>query len=211
MHLISLTNTELKKLLYAYCVVTLALSLLFLLTRIVGDGSLNFSNLWRVFTTSLTISTFGLGLFSKMTWKFEWLSRLLAKPIAHGVWFGVLNTNYNGMPRAIEIAFVIRQTFMSLSIESFTQDQEGESKIEALIQNPKTQATRVCYIFELKREYGGENKFTTGAGDLKLIEAGKKLKGTYWTNSPTNGDIELTLVSRECSGIDCFSEAKKLV
>lgn len=145
-----------------------------------------------------------------MTWKSERLARWLCRPIVHGVWRVTLNTVYKGESRSIEIAFVIRQTFMSLSIKSFTQDQEGESKIEALIRNSKTQATRVCYIFELKRQYKGENKLTTGAGDLKLIEAGKKLKGNYWTNSPNDGDIELTLLSRECSGVDCFSAVNNL-
>src|SRR5690606_19683325 len=126
------------------------------------SGNLNLGSLWRSFTTGITISTFGLGLFANMTWKSELLARLLGKPIVHGVWRGTLNTNYNGERRPIEIAFVIRQAFMSLSIESFTQEQDGESKIEALIQNSKTQSTRVCYIFELKRQYKGENKLTTG-------------------------------------------------
>lgn len=210
MKLISLTISELKSLFYAYCIITAVLCLIIYLTPLFWGGNLNLSGFWRAFTTSLTISTFSLGLFANMTWKSERLAKLLGRPIVHGVWRGKLNTNYKGQQRAIEIAFVIRQTFMSLSIESFTQDQEGESKIEALIRNSKTQATRVCYIFELKRQYNGENKLTTGAGDLKLIEAGKKLKGNYWTNSPTDGDLELILISRECSGIDCFSAAKSL-
>lgn len=210
MKLVSLTVTELKSLFYAYCIITAAVCLFIFITPVFWGAELNISGLWRAFTTSLTISTFGLGFFANMTWKSERLAKWLGRPIVHGVWRGRLNTVYKGESRSIEIAFVIRQTFMSLSIESFTQDQEGESKIEALIRNSKTQATRVCYIFELKRQYKGENRLTTGAGDLKLIEAGKKLKGNYWTNSPTDGDIELTLISRECSGVDCFSAVNNL-
>lgn len=210
MNLVSLTIEELKRLFYAYCIITAVLCLVIFLIPIAWNGDLNLSSLWRAFSASITFSTFGLGLFANMTWKSERLAKWLGKPIVHGVWRGTLNTNYKGTHRPIEIAFVIKQTFMSLSIESFTQDQDGESKIEALIQNSKTQSTRVCYMFELKRQYKGENKLTTGAGDLKLIEAGKKLKGNYWTNSPTDGDLELSLVSRECSGVDCFSAAKSL-
>ena len=210
MNLVSLTIEELKRLLYAYCIITVVICAIIFIIPILWNGSLTLYGLWRAFTTSITITTIVFGLFSKMKWNSEGLSKWLGKPIVHGVWLGTLNTNYKGRNHPIEIAFVIKQTFMSLSIESFTEYQDGESKIEALIQNSKTQSTRVCYIFELKRLYNGEKKLTTGAGDLKLIEAGKKLKGNYWTNSPTDGDIELSLVSRECSGIDCFSAAKSL-
>lgn len=130
----------------------------------------------------------------------------------HGLWRGSLSTNYIGpdgqSKPPIEIAFIIKQTYLSLSIESFTRGQEGESKVEALLQNNKTDTTKVCYIFELRRQYKGENKLTMGAGELKLLNMGTRLKGHYWTNSPTQGDLELELITRDCADVDCFDMAE---
>jgi hypothetical protein len=65
---------------------------------------------------------------------------------------------------------------------------------------PSTCAT--LYRFQIMRE--NERKQTTGAGELKLIENGTKLKGHYLTDSPTQGSAELALVQREVDGIDTF-------
>jgi hypothetical protein len=135
------------------------------------------------------------------------------QPIVHGVWFGELHTNFkddNGdAMRPIKIYFAIKQTYLTLAIESFTQSQDGESSVEALLQNTKTQLTRLSYIFELRRQYPGENKLTAGSGELKLVDAGTRLKGHYWTNSPTQGILDLRLVSRHCESVHSYEDAMK--
>jgi|TARA_B110000211_G_scaffold49495_1_gene53995 hypothetical protein len=64
------------------------------------------------------------------------------------------------------------------------------------------------YEFYIRKP--NERKLTTGAAELKLIESGKRLKGHYMTNSPTQGFADLSLVQRSCDGIDTFSAVKKL-
>jgi hypothetical protein len=113
-------------------------------------------------------------------------------------------------PLEIPIIFVIRQTYLTLSIESFTRSQEGESKLEALIRNTRTESTRLSYVFELKRYYGSENKLTIGAGQLRLQDNNVVLRGSYWTNTPTHGELKLKLMSRDCNGIDCYEVAERL-
>ena len=113
----------------------------------------------------------------------------MRRPIVHGVWRGTLRSDFRQSDKAqleIPIIFVIRQTYLTISIESFTKSQEGESKLEALIQNGRTEATRLCYVFELRRQYQGENKLTTGSGELRLIDNSTRLRGHYWTNTPTH-------------------------
>lgn len=214
MNLLSLTYQEFERLLRAFTIVTVLLTVLVTLVRWLGLGTSIATAAWQGFTLALSASTLAFGFFARRTWKSPRFARWLKRPIVHGLWRGTLRTNFQTPDRKalpeIEIAFVIRQTYLTLSIESYTKDQEGESKLEALIQNAKTDATRISYIFELRRQYQGENRLTTGAGELKLLDEGSRLKGHYWTNSPTQGDLVLSLVTRDCEKADCFEAAERI-
>ncbi len=211
MNNLSLTQSELQRLLKVYfsLVLTVAFCLYFALTFL---GYEPLTSAWRAISYGLTCITFLFGVFLKLAWRSPRVARWMRRPIVHGVWRGTLSSDYKQTgktPLDIPIVFVIRQTYLTISIESFTKFQEGESKLEALIQNGKTEATRLSYVFELRRQYQGENKLTTGAGDLRLINESKNLKGHYWTNSPTFGELQLELLSRECDGVDCFEVAER--
>lgn len=211
MNNLSLTQSELQRLLKVYfgLVLIVALCLYFVLMFL---GYEPLTSAWRAISYGLTCITFLFGVFFKLAWRSPRIARWMRRPIVHGVWRGTLSSDYKQTgktPLEIPIIFVIRQTYLTISIESFTKFQEGESKLEALIQNGRTEATRLSYVFELRRQYQGENKLTTGAGDLRLINESKNLKGHYWTNSPTFGELQLELISRECEGVDCFEVAER--
>lgn len=213
MNLLSLTYPELERLLKVFAGVTVVLAALIGLIRWAGFGAAEWTAIWQGFTTALSISALAFGFFSRLTWTSPRLSKWLGRPIVHGLWRGTLETNYKAQGGAplptIEIAFVIRQTYLSLSIESFTKNQDGESKVEALLQSSKTEATRIGYIYELRKLYQGKSTQTAGAGELKLHEAGHRLKGHYWTDSPTQGTIDLKFVTREIEGVDSFEVAER--
>ncbi|WP_454690199.1 hypothetical protein [Achromobacter aloeverae] len=99
---------------------------------------------------------------------------------------------------------------MAVAIESFTASQDGVSKLEVIAKDAKTAAVTVTYTFELRRLYRGENKLTSGLGELRLVGDGKELKGAYWTNSPTQGELLLRLVSRDAKAIASFEDAERL-
>lgn len=214
MTLLSLTYAEFERLLKIFAVLTILLAGVIFLVRWQCFATPLISALWQGFSTALSVTTIGFGLFSKRKWNSPKLAKWLSRPIVHGVWFGTLHTNYqpaNGLALPpIQIVFVIRQTYLALSVESYTKSQEGESRVEALMQNTKTNATRLTYIFELRRYYQGENKLTEGAGELRLLENGSRLKGHYWTNSPTQGEVDLQLASRDCEAIDCFEAGLRI-
>lgn len=213
MNLLSLTYPELERLLKVFAGVTVVLAVLIGLLRWAAFGASEWAAVWQGVTSALSISTLSFGFFSRMTWTSPRLAKWLGRPIVHGLWRGHLNTSYDAKegapPPRIEIAFVVKQTYLTLSIESFTKNQDGESKVEALLQSSKTEATRIGYIYELSKLYQGKSSRTSGAGELKLIEAGKRLKGHYWTNSPTQGSIELDFVTRHIDGVDSFEAAER--
>ena len=214
MKLLTLPYEEFLRLLKVFAAVTAGIAVVILLARWHLIGDVGWSTAWQPFTASLTLTTFGIGLLANMKWHSPWLARWFRHPTVHGVWLGQLDSNYktpNGEPlRPIDIVFVIKQTYLSVSIESFTKTQEGASSLEALVCNGKTNATELRYVYELRRHFMGENKFTAGCGDLRLVDSGKRLKGHYWTNSPTQGSIELQLKTRDCSKVDSFEAAERL-
>jgi hypothetical protein len=213
MNLLSLTYSEFQRLLKAFVIVAFGVAAAIFAVRLYF-GIPAAKAAWQAATSSISTITIAFGFFVRRKWQSPFLAKYLGRPIVHGLWRGNLSTNYrgpDGQPRsAIEIAFVIKQTYLSLSIESFTKEQEGESKVEALLQNDKTDSARICYIFELRRQYKGENKLTMGSGELNLLNRGTWLKGHYWTNSPTQGNLELELVTRDCDHVDCFDVAESI-
>lgn len=211
MNNLSLTQTELQRLLKMYFWIAVLLMVVSYLAQVPFNSDHLTVGLKSV-TYALTATTIVFGAFFKLAWRSPRISKLMRRPIVHGVWRGTLQSDFNTLDKApleIPIIFVIRQTYLTISIESFTRAQEGESKLEALIQNSRTESCRLCYVFELRRQYQGENKLTTGSGELRLIDDSTRLRGHYWTNTPTHGDLELTLISRDPEGINCFEIAER--
>lgn len=217
MNILSLTYAELERLLKVFLLLTIAIAIVVFLIRWKCFGATIFSAAWQSVSLAVSVATIVFGVFSRITWTSIRLADWLGRPIIHGIWWGSLRSNFldsdgHSLP-PVDMYFIVRQTYLTLSIESFTRSQEGESTIEAISRNAKTDATKVAYVFELRRLYSGENKLTVGSGELRLLESGTRLRGHYFTNSPTQGDLDLRLLSRDCRGIDSFdsAEARRLV
>lgn len=165
-----------------------------------------------VFATGLSVTIAGMMLAAlwNMNWTKQWLARLTNRPIVHGVWWGQLHATYKGQSLApIPIAFVVKQTYVSLSIQSFTPSIGADSTLEGFDKSEKSNDVRLKYVYEMQREANAEHKITRGYGDLRLEDGGKVLRGFYWTNSPTEGAIRLDLVQRSCEEINCFESAQR--
>lgn len=208
MNFIVLTFEELKKVIYIFLgigfVCFLVLNIPFLLEK-------HHLSTTQMISTSVTISFFILSiLLTSIIFKNQFLSKIIGKPIVHGLWKGELQSNYqiNGKQiDPIEIYFYIKQTFLFTTIKSFTSNQKSESVITALSYDPTTEKIKFIYTYTLHRTKNSENKMTFGSGDLSLINNGNKLIGIYWTNENTRGEIELKLIDRDCDSIDSFEMA----
>lgn len=153
--------------------------------------------------------------FSKLAWTRSWLAWLLGRRMVHGLWWGELYTEFKSADAdkpmdPIPIAFVIKQTYFFLTIQSYTPVQPAHSTLETLVVDPRSARAQLQYVFEMQRLHLGENKITTGYGDLRLTSGDLRLEGFYWTNSPTSGRVELDLITRNCDGIDSFADARRI-
>lgn len=208
---VTLTRDELDRLLKAFATVVFGLGLItvgFLTDWFSKDILTSFG---RASGIALTGAGVLLYVFCEWTWRLGWVARAMKKPLVFGVWIGVLESDYGkqAAPISLPIVFVIRQNFLSIHITSYTQTQEGASRVEALIRNSRAETTVLAYVFELTQVYAGATTRTTGTGELKLQGNGNELNGNYWTNSPTHGTLRLRLVSREIDGITKFADAAK--
>ena len=169
--------------------------------------------IWQSVSTALVAPPMLMYGLSKLKWKHPWLARLVGKRMVHGLWWGELKTEYRpsaNMPALspIPIAFVIKQSYFFLTIQSYTSSLPAHSTLETMIVEPRSETAQLQYVFEMRRLQDAEDKITTGYGDLRLTSDDKVLDGYYWTNSPTRGRVTLQLLTRDCGGIDSFSDAE---
>lgn len=207
---VTLSKDELKNLFTVSAWLTLLVFVFTAFVRIQFFEAAVGAAIFQAGTASISLSVLALLLVVRSQWTRPWLAWLAGRPIVHGVWWGELNSTYQGRQLPpIPIAFVVKQTYVTLSIQSFTAGIGADSTIEVFDKNEKNSDVRLKYVFEMKREANAEHKFTTGYGDLKLQGGGKVLSGFYWTNSPTEGTIRLEIVQRDCDDINCFESAQK--
>lgn len=210
MHNLTLTISELKQLLRISWYVTLTLGAVILGVTWLARGTVGLGDGFRAFSTAVAVSLLIVGGVHQASWKHGWLARWIDRPVIHGVWCGTLTSDYkvtSGIQMKIPIVFVIRQTYLSLSVQSFTRAIIGTSTLEGIVQDARNLDTRLSYVFEMTRLFNNENKVTKGSGELRLQNRSTVLHGFYWTSTPTHGELRLKLVSRDCEEVDCFEVA----
>lgn len=220
---VSLSSGELKKALQFVSISTVVIGLSVGFLRLVWSGAGEDAE--ERLVNALVAVLFGLVsgagwavIFSnwvfRRTWTWNWLARITGRPIIHGVWFGHLDTSYESSDQSvgkrIPIAFVIKQTFLTYSLLSYTERQDSVTLAETLDVDDKHHTVQLRYMYRFQIMRANERKQTTGAGELKLVEGGKRLKGNYLTDSPTHGSINLVFVQREVDGIDTFWAVRQL-
>lgn len=209
---VTLTFSELVRLLKVFAYVTLLFTAVLTAGRMFFEAPLVTAALQSA-STSILLVTAGLGAIYRKTWTSPTWAKWLGRPMVHGLWWGTLYTDYRAADNRphdpIPIAFVIRQNYFFLSIQSFTENQPAKSTMEALHRDDKTSDAHLTYVFEMKRLAYAENKLTTGYGELTLQDSGRSLVGDYWTNSPTQGRLQLNLVTRDCDAVNSFTAAKR--
>jgi len=212
---LSITSSDLERLVKLSAVLCVIAAAVVLVARLDVFEKSPVSVLLSVISTVLAVPTVVILVVHKIKWTHSWLSKLLGRRMVHGLWWGELRSDYVKSPGdphlpPIPIAFVIRQTYLTLSIKSYTSAIPGDSILVMLHADPMTGDANLRYAFEMTRRANAENKATLGYGDLVLGGGDKELIGDYWTNSPSNGRIRLTLLTRDCDDIRSFADAHRV-
>lgn len=206
---LTLTRAELTRLLHAFAWVAIILA--------AALGSFNAAEIkekpWailRYISMGMTGATGVLFVFTKWAWKWPWLAHFMGRSVVHGLWAGRLKSDFGKDGVAgldLPIVFIVRQTYMTLSIRSLTRSMRGSSTLETLIRDEKTHSTKVSYVFKLDQPWVAGGKSGAGAGDLELESGDTVLRGVYWTDSPTHGTLRVQRLADDFEGIATFEDA----
>ena len=212
---LSITSSDLTRLAKTSAAVSILAAFLVVFLRWDSFQSTPLSVLISAFSSALAAPTAVVLAAGKVKWKYRWLSKLMGRRMVHGLWWGELRSDYVKNPGdpalpPIPIAFVIKQTYLTLSIKSYTATLPGESVLEILHAQPRSDDANLRYAYQMTRWANAENKAILGYGDLVLGGGDKDLHGDYWTNSPSTGKIRLTLWTRDCDEIHSFEDALRV-
>jgi hypothetical protein len=159
---------------------------------------------------SVTVTFLFWLFFFRWGWKWPGLRLIFNRPRIEGTWLGHLQSNWQDDvtipdPRLLlPIVFVVRQTFSTLVIQSFTRRQEGLSDTASLVVRPESETMYVAYTYALRREFVAGAGPQHGAAVLRLYGA-EEMKGQYWTNTPTSGRVIVRRKTRTC--LSSFDDA----
>ena len=142
-------------------------------------------------------------------WKRWPFNRVLKVPDLEGTWTGHLESNWvrgkTDPRRQIEIAFVIHQTLVALTVLSYTADRRGCSRVAEFLRNEAAHTLDLAYIYSLRDEFRAGDGVQQGAAEVSVV--GRQLRGEYWTNTNTRGRLILSI--RGKAKVASFQEAKQ--
>jgi hypothetical protein len=174
--------------------------MLFVLVWSIDSMRLGLATLTRI-PPSIVVTSFFWVFFFRWGWKWPGLRLIFNRPRIEGTWVGHLQSNwqYDGSSLdpalLLPIVFVVRQTFSTLLIQSFTPKQEGLSDTASLVVRPEINTMYVAYTYALRREFVAGAGAQHGAAMLRLYSS-EEMKGQYWTNTQTSGRVILKRMAR---------------
>lgn len=145
-------------------------------------------------------------LFSKWLWRWRPLQGWLVPfPDLEGTWEGTLQTTWKDpktkrVPPPIPMYLAIKQSFDSISCVMYTKESVSISATASIKDSEENEVKTLSYTYVNKPEVmvRPRSVIHDGAAMLQVISKPKRiLKGEYWTNRKSTGQIELQFKTRE--------------
>jgi len=152
--------------------------------------------------------------FDVFLWKLPFLQGWFVKrPLIFGTWRVVIRSNWNDPStgravKPIEGYMVIRQTFSSLSLRLYTKESCSEL-LGVEINGARDGMFRLVGVYRNEPLLSARERSSIHHGALLLQVIGfpsTALKGSYWTDRNTAGEIELSARHKET--FDDFESAR---
>lgn len=201
---------ELSKFIYISITISACLTLLYILIT----QSNNLNTFLRGTSLSITCVTLFWTFYFSLGWKIKPFNNIFYKPNLNGTWSGILTSDWkdkNGnCVEPIEIYIVIRQNFLRIHFTTFTSTFVGYSYSESFNLKKDTGLKNVVYLYRKDTSQNNDEDLREGATELRIIlfEKQKHLNGKYWTNTKTQGRIEVSHISDVHA--DSFNIARSL-
>lgn len=201
-----------KKNLKNYACISIGLAIvtwIILIYHYEGSLTITKNSLFRI-PTVVTINGIFWAIFIRWGWKFKYFRNWLVPfPNLSGTWYGkVIPNNLNPETKQIynpvDISVEIRQTFLNIYVKVYSHEMESKSYSASFIINHEENEKKLCYSYLSKPRSNIRGRSPIHDGTALLIIEGKKedeLKGEYWTNRKSTGEIYITKNYGEKYGI----------
>ena len=153
----------------------------------------------------ISIDLIVIGVFVKWGWKFKvFRSWLVPFPNVNGTWLGNIRSDWIDPKTGervplIPVMLTIKQSFNKLNCVMHTTEMKSTSISEGFNINIDKQVKQLSYIYTSKPRITLNKRSVPhdGAIVFDIIETpSKKMKGRYWTERNTTGEIILTYKSK---------------
>lgn len=198
-----MSNLKIKSFLY----ILLSISA-FLWISIAIYSDIDLSNVFGfmlILPKVITIDLILVSIFAKWMWKWRIFQKWLVPfPDLNGTWEGFiksswLNPKTKKYLNQIPAILTIKQSFFKINCVMHTSEMKSISYSENLIFNNEKQIRKLIYNYASKPRILLSDRSIYHEGTICFDIIGNppnKLKGEYWTNRKTNGEIMLSFKSK---------------
>ena len=178
------------------------------------SGELNLGWL-KFFSIAVLIATLTLTLWDLWLWRLPLAQLIPGVPsCVHGTWQGVLTSFWvdpdtGNRPEPKNVYLVVRQTATLVSVKLLTNESRSSSSLAAVSALDGT--FELTYLYLNCPDARFEHRSRMHHGSTALVISGqpaKRLKGRYWTDRDTKGELDFTVWDRRLA--DDFDEAQSL-
>jgi len=174
---------------------------------LVASGEKIGSAFFRPFSIVVTTTYAAAVLFDRLIWRLPLVNRLAARPCLRGAWEGILvprsARGKNRMAgRSIPIAVAIEQTFSTIAVRLRTRES-GSVSLAAQLHREPDGSWMLATTYRNDPDLSVRKRSPIHYGATLLSLGGDPpdaMKGHYWTDRDTKGDIDLRRVSTHRRG-----------
>lgn len=154
----------------------------------------------------VSIDLLVIAVFVKWGWKLKiFRGWLVPFPNLNGTWTGLIYSDWKNLetgkkPAPIPVMLTVNQSFSHISCMMRTSEMESSSYAEGFLIDSNRQLKNVAYSYTSKPRLSLSERSIPhdGTAVFQIIEKPKqKLKGRYWTERLTKGEIVLEYHSKE--------------
>lgn len=175
-----------------WCAVIVVISLFILFLFPWDCTSITLADVWKALGKTVTLSLLIFTMFSKYLWKCKIFKFIIPIPYLGGEWDGTLRYHWNGQDGEKTIKLTIRQSLFHIQFIIKTDESISRSCSASFNIDELRGENEVIYSYANQPSiiHRDHSPIHYGAARLNIEVNESKLKGHYWTDRKTVGELE---------------------
>jgi len=178
----------------------------FLFAYFTGLDLSKISDFFGLIPEVITLDLIAITIFVKWLWRWEWFRGWLVPfPDLNGTWLGEIRSEWIDQEKCKKIPpipamLTVRQTFFSTSCVMQTKEMRSDSYGEEFQIDEERQIKQFIYSYVSRPKISLQERSNIHHGTVLFEVIGSpkmKLKGRYWTNRKTIGEMEFIFHSKK--------------